>query len=495
MNITLKQVEQLAQNYTVIPVVKTLFADTETPVSLWLKLCSQRPYAFLLESVEGDIDTGRYSVLGSEPFALFTATGRNWEVSAKQAPSQQSSGTGDPVGALRSFLKQFTQAPTSQVEKFCGGAVGFFGYDSIRLIEAIPDENPKDDPLADIMFGFYQNLAVFDKKEQKVHLVSNILTEYEPDLPRAYNQAHKAIEQMQQQLQQNLPQLHRTPCVQMLGEITSNVSRNYFEKSVEKAKEFIKAGDIFQVVLSQRFQAEVQASAIDLYRVLRTVNPSPYMFLFQTEQSAIIGASPEMLVRAEGPHLQTRPIAGTRHRGASSEEDQALARELLQDPKERAEHVMLVDLGRNDLGRVSAYGSVKVEHPMHIERYSHVMHIVSNVVSISRPDVDALDALYAVFPAGTLSGAPKIRAMEIIDELETVKRSCYGGALGYIGFDGNLDTCIVIRTIHLVDTKAFIQVGAGIVADSDPAKEYEETVHKANALFSALTHNNGDKNL
>jgi anthranilate synthase component 1 len=477
---TLEEVKKLAQSGNVIPVCKRIFADTETPVSVWMKLFKKRKYGFLLESVEGQDTVARYSFLGGDPFMTFSCRGTSWRVNGEE----RDSGERDPLGALRRLLAAYKPVFVEGIPRFCGGAVGFFSYDSIRLREAIPDKNPKDDPLDDIFFGFYRDLIAFDNREHCLLLITNIIYKPGDDIVKAYLDALHRLDDSEEQMAASL-QVTRLSVRQTAGPV-SNVNRPEYEAAVEKCREYIRAGDIFQVVLSQRFTVGVEADPFDLYRILRVVNPSPYMYYLSMDDTAVIGASPEMLVRVENRMVEVRPIAGTCRRGMNEQEDEKLIRDLLDDPKERAEHIMLVDLGRNDVGRVAKTGTVRVEEMMHIEKYSHVIHIVSNVLGDLADDRDAFDALYSCFPAGTLSGAPKIRAMEIIDELEPVKRGLYGGALGYIDWSGTMDTCIVIRTIVYKDGVATIQAGAGIVADSDPAREYNETLHKAGALFAAI---------
>lgn len=464
----------------VVPVYATILADTETPVSLWLKLFRQAEHSFLLESVTGGDSVARYSFLGGDPFMTFRATGARWSVQG----SSQMLGDAEPLTALRDLMSQYKPVQIDGLPRFSGGAVGYFSYDSVRLWEDIPDRHQNDTALDEIFFGFYRDLIVFDNRQHKVLFISNIIVNECDDFKQAYSDACSRIAALMDRLQSPLPS--EPVKVGQVGPIVSNVARESFEQAVEKCKEYIKAGDIFQVVLSQRFSVEVDAQPFDLYRLLRTVNPSPYMYYLSLGSNAVIGASPEMLVRVQDRCVEVRPIAGTSPRGVHDLDDERLARELLADEKEIAEHVMLVDLGRNDVGRVSDYGTVRVEDMMHIERYSHVMHIVSNVLGRLKDGLDAFDALGSCFPAGTLSGAPKIRAMQIIDELEQRRRGLYGGALGYIDFDGTMDMCIVIRTILFSQGVANVQVGAGIVADSVPQKEFEETVHKANALFTAI---------
>jgi anthranilate synthase component 1 len=477
---SLEEVKKLAGQGNVIPVCKAVLADTETPVSVWMKLFRNEKYGFLLESVEGQDTVARYSFLGGAPFMTFTCRGTSW----KAAGAQPVEGREDPVGALRKHLAAYRPVAVEGVPRFCGGAVGYFSYDAVRLCEAIPDKNPKDDPLDDIFFGFYSDLIAFDNREHRLLLITNIMLDKDTAIERAYKDALHRLGTMEDRM---AVRLQASPiAVQQKAEPVSNFTQEKFEAAVKRCREYIRAGDIFQVVPSQRFTVAVEADPFDLYRILRVVNPSPYMYYLAVDGTSIIGASPEMLVRVEKGQLEMRPIAGTRPRGESDAVDERLVKELLADPKECAEHVMLVDLGRNDVGRVARTGSVRVEEMMHIEKYSHVMHIVSNVRGELAESCDAFDALFSCFPAGTLTGAPKIRAMEIIDELEPVRRGIYGGALGYIDWGGTMDTCIVIRTIVYRDGTATVQAGAGIVADSDPKREYQETLHKAGALFAAL---------
>lgn len=469
-----------AGTFNTVPVCKTILADTETPVSVYLKIFKNRRHTFILESVTGGEHTARYSFIGGDPFITFAANGHDWTINGER----KSCGSGDPLAQLRSLLSDFSAAPVEGLPRLSGGAVGYFSYDSIRLRERIPDKNPQGNLVDEIFFGLYREIIVFDHREHRVMLIHNLTIKTGEALSRAYEDALKAIGKLEERLADHL--MHTDISVRQTGDVKSNVTRSEYEASVRRCKEYILAGDIFQVVLSQQFSVEVEAQPIDLYRVLRAVNPSPYMFFMSLGDAYVIGASPEMLVRVENGLVENRPIAGTKPRGKNSADDQRLEAELKADPKELAEHVMLVDLGRNDVGRVSQTGSIVVENMMHIERYSHVMHLVTDISGRLRPGLDAFDALYSCFPAGTLSGAPKIRAMEIIDELESSRRGLYGGALGYVDFSGNLDSCIVIRTMIYKDKTAYIQTGAGIVADSDPAKEYDECVAKAGALFTAI---------
>ena len=478
---SLDKIKTLATSGNVLPVCSRILADTETPVTVWMKLFSETPYSFLLESVTGGDKVARYSFIGGSPFLIFRSAGDAWEISGKY----KEKGQGDPLQKLRELLARYRSVKVDTMPPLCGGAVGYFSYDAVRLSENIPDKNPKDALLTDdVFFGFYSDIVAFDNREHKLLLITTIFTDESPSLETAYNEARFRLGSLEDKLAVRLAS--STLSIKKAGDITSNFKREQYETAVEKCKEYIKAGDIFQVVLSQRFSVEVEAKPFDLYRILRTINPSPYMFFLSVNGAHIVGASPEMLVRVENGIVEIRPIAGTRARGKNDEEDHRIEEELKSDPKEMAEHIMLVDLGRNDLGRVCEYGSVKVEDMMHIEKYSHVMHMVSNISGKLQAPHDALAALFSGFPAGTLSGAPKIRAMEIIDELENVRRGIYGGALGYIDFGGNLDSCIVIRTLLFKDNRAYIQAGAGIVADSVPSREYDETVSKAKALTTAI---------
>lgn len=477
---SLEEIKAARGDANVIPVCKSILADTETPVSAWMKLCRGKRYSFLLESADGDGATGRYSFIGANPYMTFSANGQAWEVRGER---EEKGGT-DPAGALRKLLADRKQAEFTDMPRFHGGAVGYFSYDSVRIAEDIPDKNPKDTGVDDIFFGFYRDLIAFDNKKHRILFISNIFLDDGKDIERQYRDAVSRIDDMMREMEAQI--VSPRVSVGTSGEITSNFEKKQFEAAVDKCKEYIKAGDIFQVVLSQRFKIDVDADPFNLYRILRTVNPSPYMFYLSLDKTHVIGASPEMLVRVENGVIENRPIAGTRRRGESPHEDDRLINDLINDPKETAEHIMLVDLGRNDIGRVSEYGSVKVNNLMHIEKYSHVIHMVTDLSGKLKQGLDALDALFSCFPAGTLSGAPKIRAMEIIDELEPARRGLYGGALGYIDFSGNMDTCIVIRTIIYRDGAASIQAGAGIVTDSVPEREYQETMEKASALFSAI---------
>ncbi|MDR3011847.1 MAG: anthranilate synthase component I [Chitinispirillales bacterium] len=476
------------RDVNVIPVYKTAIADTETPVSAWMKLCRDAPYSFLFESVPRDGSYARYSFIGANPYMIFSVRDKKWTITV--GGERKDCGDGDPISALRKILATYKQAAVKDIPRFCGGAVGYFSYDAVRVIKNIPDKNPKtenDDD--DIFFGFYRDLIVFDNKKHQLLFISNIIlndsnNNDRDDIDNQYKNALARIDAMEKTME--TPIVSSRLSIKTSGEKSFNFGKEQFEAAVDKCKEYIKAGEISQVVLSRRGSVDVEADPFDLYRSLRIVNPSPYMFYLSLDERQIIGASPEMLVRVENNIVENRPIAGTRRRGETAAEDERLIEELKNDPKEINEHTMLLELGKNELREVCEPDSVKVDNAMRIEKYSHVIHIVSDLSGKLRGGRDALDALFACFPAGTLTGAPKVRAMEIIDELEPSRRGLYGGALGYIDFSGNMDTCITIRTIFLKNGKAQIQSGAGIVAESIPEREYQETVEKASALFAAI---------
>ena len=468
---------------TVFPVVKTLLADTETPVSAYLKIRDRSTYSFLLESVEGGEKVARYSFLGADPYLIFRSRGLTGTVRDLNTGKERRF-DGDPIGELRKIMAEFSTPGIPGLPRFTGGGVGYFAYDAVRLVEEIPDENRDDFNVDDILFMFYDTILVFDNVRHTISIISNIHVNGDNSIEDRYDEAVSRIEKLETLLSKRIasgPSKGNGHAVPI-----PNISKEDFMENVRKCKEYILAGDAIQVVLSQRFEREITVSPFDVYRMLRIVNPSPYMFYISLDKVDIVGASPEMFTRVENGLMEVRPIAGTRRRGATPEEDDALGKELKNDIKERAEHVMLLDLGRNDVGRVAEYGSVKVENAMFIERYSHVMHMVSSVNGRLAEGKDRFDALLSFFPAGTLSGAPKIRAMEIIDELETTRRGIYGGAITYADYQGNLDSCIAIRTMVVKNGKAYIQAGAGIVADSSPEMEYTECINKAKALFRAV---------
>ncbi|MCM8779802.1 MAG: anthranilate synthase component I [Candidatus Omnitrophica bacterium] len=477
-----KEFIRLAKKGNVIPVYKEILADTETPVSAFLKI--KDGYSYLLESVEGQEKIARYSFLGANPSLVFKSKNRHAWINGRKFKIKK-----DPLDELKRLMARYKFVSLKGLPRFCGGLVGYISYDTVRFFERIPDKNPDDLKLADCIFVLADTSVIFDHVNHIIKVISNACLSDKKNPRLAYKKAIRKIEALCSKLRkplgyQGAQELEKT---KVLKKAVPNISRIQFMRMVNKAKDYIRAGDIIQVVLSQRFKAAVSGDTFNIYRKLRSSNPSPYMFYLKFKDLILIGSSPEMLLRCEDGIVKTRPIAGTRRRGINEEEDLALEKELLQDKKERAEHIMLVDLGRNDLGRISVRGKVEVSEFMSIERYSHVMHIVSEVTAKLRPDKDIYDCLRAAFPAGTVSGAPKIRAMEIIDELESLRRGPYAGCVGYISFSGNLDTAITIRTIVVKGKTAYIQAGAGIVADSLPSREYQETVNKAKAQLEALS--------
>ena len=482
---TKAEFKEKARKGNLIPVWKEVLLDTETPVSAFRKLGNTQ-YAFLLESVEGGEKVGRHSFLGSEPFAVFTSKGDTVTLMRNGRRQTRTLVEGeDPLDALKALLSEYKFVPAEGLPKFCGGAVGFIGYDTVRFFEKLPDRTADDLALPDSMLVLTDTCLIFDHAFHRGKVVSNALVNGDPDA--AYDEAVRKIDALCARLAAPAPVVPAPRPRPRDTTLRTNLSRDDYERIVTKAKEYISAGDIIQVVLSQRLTREVAANAFDIYRALRSLNPSPYMYYLTYGDLRIIGCSPERLVSVEDGEVITRPIAGSRPRGETPEEDEALAAELLADEKERAEHIMLLDLGRNDLGRVCRYGTVKVDEQMVIEKYSHVQHIVSNVRGRIRADKDQFDVLRACFPAGTLSGAPKVRAMEIIEELEPTRRGPYGGVIGYFSFSGNMDTAITIRTIVCTNGTAHMQVGAGIVADSVPSREYDECVKlKGGALLRAI---------
>jgi anthranilate synthase component 1 len=472
---------ELSRRGTFVPVCREIMADLLTPVSAFLKIAEHSDYAFLLESVEGGEHVGRYSFLGKDPFMI--VRGRDGETSLEQA-GVRTSRSGPFIETLRALMAEFQSPFVADLPRFTGGAVGFLDYDAAEWFE--PAVTLKKPPADRDQSGFmvFDTILAFDHVKHRILAIANARLRPDEDLRALYDFASAKIDFLERELERNLSRTRRPPPAELT--VTPNQSREQFEGAVRTIQEQISAGEVYQAVLSQRFDTEVAAPPFDVYRALRHINPSPYMFFIRMGKEAIIGASPEMLVRVEGRHIETHPIAGTRRRGSTPDEDQRLAEELRRNEKEKAEHVMLVDLGRNDLGRVAEVGSVRVPQFMTLERYSHVMHLVSRVEGKLAEDRDRLDALVATFPAGTLTGAPKIRAMQIVGELEPSRRGLYGGAVGYLDFAGNLDFCIAIRTITMREGKAQLQAGAGIVADSHAAAEYEETRDKAQALIQAL---------
>lgn len=474
---------KLANEGTVVPVVRRVMADLLTPVAAYLKIERLSPHSFLLESVEGGEKVARYSFLGFAP--EYIVRRRAGKVTIETATGKEE--TDAPMlQVLRRLSGRNIPVRLPDLPPFVCGAVGYMSYDAVRWFEKIPDNNSDDLGMDDAVMMFFSRLLVFDHVRHQIHLIANVFTEGKTEgLESEYHRAVDDIEAMAARLEDPIEPLPRRKTSEDIP-LSSNMTKQQFEQMVIQAKEYITAGDIFQVVLSQRFEIGLSAHPFEVYRALRVVNPSPYMFYLKLSDCFIFGASPEMLVRATGRRLEYRPIAGTRRRGATETEDLLLGEEMRADEKEVAEHVMLVDLGRNDLGRVADYGSVEVTELMIVERYSHVMHLVSGIKARLRAGKDRFDALAACFPAGTVTGAPKVRAMEIIEELEPTRRGVYAGAVMYLDHSGNLDSCIAIRTIFAKDGRAYIQAGAGIVADSIPESEYVETVNKARAMLQAI---------
>ncbi len=475
-----------AKEGNLIPVYREILADTETPVSAFLKIRTSAGAAYLLESVEGGEKWGRYSFLGTSPSITIKGSGNIVTVTEGGRCEVFNE---SPLQILKKVLARFKPVPDLNLPRFSGGAIGFIGYEGVRFFDSIQFKTPETagrEKMPDFFFLITDTVLIFDNLKQTIKIVSNALVE-EGTLKETYEKAVSKIDACTKQLGAS-GVVSALEAVAPADVVTpkSNISKEAFLSAVGKAKEYICAGDIFQVQISQRFSTPLRCDPLMIYRALRGINPSPYMYYLQLDSLHLVGTSPEVLVRLEGRRVETRPIAGTRRRGTTPEEDKRLEKELLSDPKERAEHIMLVDLSRNDIGRVCEYGSVRVDELMVIERYSHVMHIVSNVVGQLKKQEDAFSLLEACFPAGTVTGAPKIRAMEIIDELETEGRGLYAGAVGYFGFDGNMDTCITIRTIIIDEGVVTVQAAAGIVADSDPNLEYKETLNKTKAMLLAV---------
>ena len=472
----------------VVPVSKRCSADLLTPVSAYLTLRRHGIRGFLFESVEGGEKLARYSFLGVDPFLTVTGDGTFVSIGASRNSlpfDDDIFDGGDIFGVMRRIMESYAEVKLPDTPRLSCGAVGYMGYDTARLIEKLPPPARDDLDIPDASWSFYDTIAAFDHVKHQLVLMASVFVSTDTDLEDAFTEAQQRIAVLETKLRE--PAFEPPQPVSLNeAELQSNIERSEFEGAVEKGKRYIYEGDIFQVVLSQRFRTRFEGDHFNLYRALRQVNPSPYLFYIDDVDYSIVGSSPEVLVRLEGGTAEVLPIAGTRPRGNTLQEDARLEEELLDDPKERAEHLMLVDLGRNDLGRVCEFNSVEVDRYAYIERFSHVMHIVSSVTGQVKPGLSALDVLAACFPAGTVSGAPKVRAMEIIGELEPTKRGIYSGAVGYIDFSGNLDTCIAIRTMVVKNNMVYIQAGAGIVADSIPEKEYEETENKARALKQAL---------
>ena len=486
MSLSKKEFDNYAsQGFNRIPLMREVLADLDTPLSVYLKL-ARGPYSYLFESVQGGEKWGRYSIIGLPARTLLRVSGNEVTVEkdGKRIASETAS---DPLAYLRRFRANYTVPEIHALPRFTGGLVGYFGYETIRYVEPRLGKMAKPDAIGapDILLTVSDEVVVFDNLKGKLYVVIHV----NPAIANAYDQANARLDELVARLGAASPRTTAPNRQNAVAEadFISGFTQAGFEQAVTRSLEYIRAGDIMQVVLAQRLTIPFAAAPLDLYRALRTLNPSPYMYFMDLKDFHIVGSSPEILVRLEDGLVTVRPIAGTRPRGATEAEDQALEQELLADPKERAEHIMLMDLGRNDVGRVAKVGSVRVSDKMVIERYSHVMHIVSNVTGELKSGMDAIDVLRATFPAGTVSGAPKVRAMEIIEELEPTRRGIYSGAVGYIGWNGNMDTAIAIRTAVIRNGQLYIQAGAGIVADSVPRNEWDETMNKARAIFRAVS--------
>ena len=477
----IEEFRRLSEKGNLIPVYKEILADTYTPVTAFLKLGGTP--SFLLESVEGGEKWARYSFLGARPAKIIKGRGNTVEV-IEGNRSQQFFETDNPMALIKKEISAYRPVEVKGLPRFFGGLVGYIGYDMVKFFEPVKQREKTGLGLPDFFFMLTDTMLIFDSFEQKIKVVSNAHINTK-DVDETYQQAIEKIDDIISRL--------RTPLVtsdsghlDSSGEVVSNMPKEEFLKGVEKSKEYVMSGDIVQVVLSQRFERNTAVDPFNIYRALRVINPSPYMYYLDIGEAKIVGSSPEILVRVENGKIVLRPIAGTRKRGATETLDKALEEELKNDPKEIAEHVMLVDLGRNDVGKVAQTGSVKVTELMKVERYSHVMHLVSNVEGDLKQGLDAFDVLASCFPAGTVSGAPKVRAMEIIEEIEPDRRGPYAGSVGYLSYSGNMDTCITIRTLIIKDGKVYVQAGAGIVADSEPEKEYMETINKAKGMMKAV---------
>ena len=479
--LTFNKFQDLARGCTTVPVYKRILADLLTPVAAWVHLSQKAEYAFLLESVEKGNQYSRYSYVGINPQKILmhnngkttiTENGRTIDIDTPF------------LTLLREIQSQYNMTKFPGIPSFTGGLVGYLGYETIAWVEDIPIHDESDLDVPDSVFMLFEDMIAFDHLKGSALVISNVNVDSKRDLKEQFDEAHERVDSIGESLHSDVE--YQTPIRVEKSKVSSNFTQDTFESAVLKAKEHIVDGDVFQLVLSQRFERQTSVEPTTLYRALRTINPSPYMFHLKINDFDIIGASPELLVKVEDGIVEIRPIAGTRHRGGTEAEDQVLADDLINDEKECAEHLMLLDLGRNDVGRVSEYGSVTIPENMKIENYSHVMHIVSDVKGKLAKDKDPFDALMSGFPAGTVTGAPKIRAMEIIHELEQERRDIYSGAVGFFDFTGNVNTCIAIRTMLLKDGSAYFQSGAGIVHDSDPTKEFEETVNKAKAIMAAI---------
>lgn len=478
------QLKQASRDFNRVPLVREVFADLDTPLSAYLKLADE-PYSYLFESVQGGEKWGRYSIIGMASGTRIKVFGKLVRVETDGLPAEERE-VRDPLEFIEAYLAEFRVAEAPCLPKFHGGLVGYFGYDTIRYIEPRLAECPNPDKIdtPDILLMLSDRLVVFDNLSSRMFLIVHV----DPAVDDAWQQGQAQLDELESRLRSVSLENRVSPSGEAVSEqdFTSGFTQSGFQDAVEKARRYIIDGDAMQIVLSQRLSIPFPSSPINLYRALRSLNPSPYLYYLNLGDHHVVGSSPEILVRLEDDTVTVRPIAGTRPRGATAAEDERLERDLLADPKELAEHLMLIDLGRNDAGRVSEIGSVRLTEKMIVERYSHVMHIVSNVEGRIRPDMSAFDVLRATFPAGTVSGAPKIRAMEIIDELEPVKRGIYSGAVGYISWSGNMDTAIAIRTAVIKDAQLYIQAGAGIVYDSVPENEWAETMNKGRAIFRAV---------
>jgi anthranilate synthase component 1 len=484
-----KEFLKLSKKGNVIPVYMEVSADLDTPVSAFLKI-KQGDYSFLLESVEGQEKIARYSFLGTNPSLIFKSKGNKIEIiDAVRKKSRSFVTAGTPLDEIKKIMRDFRSVEIAGLPLFYGGLVGYIGYDTVKFFEKIPDKNKDLLKIPDTLFILTNTILIFDRLNHSLKIVNNVILPKSAGIlkkKQLYGHAVKKIESIHSEFRRCLIRQAENKGNRKLS-VSSNMTKAEFVNMVKKGKKYIKKGDIIQVVLSQRFKVKTDKDDFEIYRSLRSLNPSPYMYYLKLKDFSIVGSSPEMLVRCENGLVQTRPIAGTRRRGRNAREDARLEKELLADEKEKAEHLMLVDLGRNDLGRISQPGRVKVDDFMRVEKYSHVMHLVSAVsATLDKKRFDIYDVLRAAFPAGTVSGAPKIRAMEIIDELENLRRGLYAGSIGYFSFSHNLDTCIAIRTIVLKDGFAYVQAGGGIVADSVPEKEYQESVNKAKAMMEAI---------
>ncbi len=484
---TLEEFKEKSKQGNLIPVYKEVLADLDTPVSAYMKMCGGE-YSFLLESVEGGEKWARYCFLGFDPSVIISIKGNEVVVEKNGQAKSILITQGNPLVGLKDILARYQPVDVEGLPRFSGGAVGFVSYDMVRSFEDLPEDTVDDLQVPDARFVITDTLLIFDNVAQTIKIVSNAHVDNE-NIEESYNQAVKNIDAIEKKLRTSLPvdvNNKNSSKTDSLNRIESNFKKEHFINSVQKIKNYILEGDVIQVVLAQRLKFNISKDPFTIYRALRSINPSPYMYYLKFGDLEIVGSSPEILVRLEGEKIEVRPIAGTRKRGQSEEEDQALENDLLNDEKELAEHIMLVDLGRNDVGRVAKTNSVSVNEKFTIERYSHVMHIVSNVQGELKQGLDGYDVLAATFPAGTLSGAPKVRAMEIIEELEPTRRGLYGGAVGYISFNGNMDTAIAIRTLLIKNKTAYLGVGAGIVADSIAENEFEETMNKGKALLKAI---------